>query len=216
MANAQPQGLRRPASPSLGKLLSFLQDALLVGVTALFLYAHLSHAVEGKSVSSIFFAADQAVLVTLVLTRRRPKNVTTRAGDWAVAAIGGWLPLAMRPHAVGGGAETLGVLLQMGGVALLVVSLLALGRSFGVVAADRGLKTSSVYGVVRHPVYLSHAVTSVGFIMANFWWPNLVIYAVAATAQIMRIHAEERVLSQTSDYQAYRQQVRWRLIPGVY
>ena len=42
--------------------------------------------------------------------------------------------------------------LQLGGRVIVITSLLALGRSFGFVAADRALKTSGPYAGVRHPV----------------------------------------------------------------
>jgi protein-S-isoprenylcysteine O-methyltransferase Ste14 len=35
-------------------------------------------------------------------------------------------------------------------------ALAALGRSFGFVAADRGLRASGPYAMVRHPVYASY------------------------------------------------------------
>ena len=45
---------------------------------------------------------------------------------------------------------------------------------------------------------------------------NLVIYILGWWAQILRIDAEERLLSQDPDYRDYMRQTRWRLIPGVY
>jgi len=45
---------------------------------------------------------------------------------------------------------------------------------------------------------------------------NMVIYAIGWWAQILRILAEERLLSQDPEYAAYMTTVRWRLIPGVF
>ncbi len=196
--------------------LSYLQDALLICVTAMFLYGHASHALKAGSLANVFFVIDQAILVGIFLTRRRTNTTSTRVSDWIVATIGSWLPLALRPHETGGLIQNIGVSVQIIGLTIVIVSLLSLGRSFGVVAANRGLKTGGMYAFVRHPIYLGHAVTVVGFLMTNLWWPNLAIYAVAFTGQMMRIRAEERVLSETSDYQTYKARVRWRLLPGVY
>jgi protein-S-isoprenylcysteine O-methyltransferase Ste14 len=91
-----------------------------------------------------------------------------------------------------------------------------LGRSFGVVAANRGLKVNGPYRLVRHPIYFAHFVTTSGFLVANFSPWNAALFAVFAVCQVARIWAEERVLSATADYAAYSAQVRWRLIPGLF
>jgi len=44
---------------------------------------------------------------------------------------------------------------------------------------------------------------------------NLAVVAIALGAQLRRISAEEAVLSESSEYREYAQQVPWRLIPGV-
>lgn len=213
---ATVQGANQTWSSPWRRRLSLTQDGLLLAIASLFVYVHVSHAVEERSFASIFFAMDQAVLVGIFLTRRRTNTTSTRVWDWVVATIGGWLPLAMRPHETGGLIEGIGVGVQITGLTLVVFALLSLGRSFGVVAANRGLKTGGMYRFVRHPIYAAHTVSLAGFILANVWWPNLVLYAVVTFFQIMRIQAEERVLARTADYASYRQQVRWRLLPGVY
>jgi protein-S-isoprenylcysteine O-methyltransferase Ste14 len=44
----------------------------------------------------------------------------------------------------------------------------------------------------------------------------MVIYAIGWWAQILRLLAEERLLSQDAEYAEYMTKVRWRLIPGVF
>lgn len=195
---------------------SYAQDALLIGVSALFFYSHGRHALETHSLTNVFFAAEQALLIGMFLTRRRTDTTSQRPWDWFVAAIGGWAALAMRPHEIGGAAEGVGAAIQVVGLAFLIVCFLTIGKSFGVVAANRGLKVHGPYRIVRHPIYFSHAVTQVGFIVANPWWPNVALFATIMVFQILRIRAEERVLAATSDYAGYRSAVRWRLIPGVH
>lgn len=195
---------------------SMAQDALLVVVSALFFYAHGRRVIEEGSVTSIGFAVEQGLLVVMFLTRRRSYATSTRVFDWIVAA-GGWLPLALRP--VDGGslsAEAAGVGLQMTGLTLTCIGFLYLGKSFGVVAANRGLKINGPYRVVRHPIYFSHTLTGIGFLVANFSSLNLAILATLVICQLLRIQAEERILTETADYAAYRARVRWRLLPGVY
>lgn len=196
--------------------LSFAQDAALVCIAAIFFYVHARHAVETRSLANVFFAVEQGLLVGMFLTRRRTTSTSTRPADWAVATIGGWLPLAARPDEIGGMLGTLGTTMQLVGLTCVILSFAALGRSFGIVAASRGLKVRGPYGLVRHPIYLAHTVTLTGFILANPTAFNLAILAVGTTAQVLRIRAEERVLMEVSDYAAYKSKVRWRLIPGIF
>jgi protein-S-isoprenylcysteine O-methyltransferase Ste14 len=44
----------------------------------------------------------------------------------------------------------------------------------------------------------------------------VVIYGVFVTLELMRIGAEERVLSQDPDYAGYARKTRWRVLPFVY
>lgn len=196
--------------------ISYVQDALLVCVSAVFVWAHGSHAIAAGSIASVFFATEQAFLVVMFLTRRRTNTTSQRPFDWFVATIGGWLPLAMRPHESGGSAEILGTAVQVIGLTCVLICFGIIGKSFGVVAANRGLKTNGPYRLVRHPIYVSHFITMSGFVIANFWWPNAAIVLVVTVFQVFRIQAEERVLSATSDYEGYRSRVRWRLLPGVF
>lgn len=206
----------RPASNSWKRRLSYLQDAALVGISALFVYAQATHAIETGRVTNIFFALEQALLVGMFLTRRRTDTTSQRPWDWFVAAIGGWFALAMRPNEIGGPGEAIGVAIQCAGLVLVIICLLTIGKSFGVVAANRGLKVHGPYRIVRHPIYFSHSLTQLGFVIVNPWWPNFAIFATVLVFQVLRMRAEERVLSETSDYAAYKSQVRWRILPGVH
>src|SRR6188768_1296648 len=87
--------------------LGMAQDAALVVVSALFFYVHVTHVVESRSLTNVFFAIEQGLLVGMFLTRRRSQYTSTRFQDWVVATIGGWGVLLMRPHENGGNMEWL-------------------------------------------------------------------------------------------------------------
>jgi len=205
-----------PAPTAWSRRIGYFQDASLVCISAVFFYVHVAHIVEARNVANIFFATEQGLLVFMFLTRRRSQYTSTRPQDWVVATLGGWGPLLMRPHESGGSWELIGAGVQMVGLTLVIVSFATLGRSFGVVAANRGLKVGGPYRVVRHPIYFSHSITMLGFVIANLWWFNVAMIALVTVFQLMRISAEERVLVATSDYESYRERVRWRLLPGLY
>ncbi len=195
---------------------SVAQDAALVVISGLFFYAHGRSALDGHSAASAFFAVEQALLIGIFLTRRRPIYTSARVYDWVIATVGGWFALASRPMPSGGILEAYGIGLQVVGLTWVIVSFATLGRSFGIVAANRGLKTYGPYRLVRHPIYLGHNITLAGFLLANLWWWNAVVFATVLVFQVLRIQAEERVLRATADYDSYAIRVRWRLLPGVY
>lgn len=217
-ATASTEGIYNPAAAAVAspwvRRINYLQDALLIVVSAVFFYSQALGALGGSIVNA-GFAAEQAILVGMFLTRRRSRATSSRPFDWLVAT-GGWLPLLARPHEAEGSLAMAGAITQVGGLGLTCAAMLSLGRSFGVVAANRGLKVHGPYRFVRHPVYLAHTVTYIGFVMANPTPWNAAIGVATLTCQVFRMRAEERVLSATSDYNEYRARVRWRLVPGVY
>lgn len=195
--------------------LSLVQDATLVLVSALFFSANVVEALKGD-IASIPFACEQGLLVGIFISRRRSIATTRRPLDWLVAS-GSWLPLFLRPAGAAGTAQqTIGFSIQAVGLVLVLVGFAYLGRSFGVVAANRGLKINGPYRVVRHPVYAAHFLTTTGFLVANPGAINLALCAATAACQLLRIRAEERILAETANYAEYKGRVKWRLVPGLF
>ena len=92
----------------------------------------------------------------------------------------------------------------------------SLGRSFGLLPANRGLVASGPYRLVRHPMYLGYLIGQTGFLFANFSLRNLTILIGIYLALGLRISREEALLESSSEYSEYRKQVPWRVIPHVY
>ena len=99
---------------------------------------------------------------------------------------------------------------------LSLVSLLALGLSFGIRPALRTLATRGPYRIVRHPVYLAYVLADLGYNIQEWNVFTVVIVIAGWAALVHRIDAEERILSRDAGWAAYAASVRYRLIPGLW
>jgi protein-S-isoprenylcysteine O-methyltransferase Ste14 len=93
---------------------------------------------------------------------------------------------------------------------------LFLNRSFGIVAANRGVKRSGPYKIVRHPMYLGYVITQVAFLLLSLSLWNALFYAIGWIGLALRIRAEEGFLSADPEYRSYAATVRYKVIPGLY
>jgi protein-S-isoprenylcysteine O-methyltransferase Ste14 len=153
----------------------------------------------------------------LFLVRRPPVEVSRSVPVWVVAYIGTFGASALRPGGTDAGwNDTLGLSLQAAGVVLGACGYLALGRSFGLVPANRGLVTSGAYGIVRHPLYASYVVAELGYLIQSPRLWNIGVLVVVWTCQAIRLLSEERLLSNDAEYRAYCLRTRWRVVPGLW
>jgi len=100
-------------------------------------------------------------------------------------------------------------------VALQLHGKITLGRSFGLLPANRGVVDRGPYGLIRHPIYLSYVLQHAAFLLGMFHWWNLCVFVIANCYQWLRLIEEERVLAKDEGYRAYRERVRWRIVPGL-
>lgn len=152
-----------------------------------------------------------------VLFRRPTERISMRLGDWLLAATATYAPLLIVPSAeLWPVLEVPAVALILFGNVVQISGKLFLRRSFGIAPANRGIKRDGLYRFVRHPIYAGYLFTHIGILLIMPSLVNLVIYAIGWWAQILRIQAEEALLTQDPDYRDYQAQTRWRLIPGLY
>jgi len=118
-----------------------------------------------------------ALPVAFVLFRRSPLLITRSPADWTTAFFGTAAPLLLGPggHPLAP-AFPCAVLMTIG-VLLNIYAKFSLSLSFGLVAANRGVRSGGPYRVVRHPMYTGYTLTQLGFLLLN---PSLVNMALCA------------------------------------
>ncbi|MBP2684796.1 MAG: putative protein-S-isoprenylcysteine methyltransferase-like protein [Deltaproteobacteria bacterium] len=166
--------------------------------------------------TSLLWMLSEGLVILLLVFRRESRRLSRHPWDWIVALGGAFSVLLVRPATTAIAPEFLGVALQLAGTVFQIYAKVFLGRSFGIVAADRGIVVGGPYRIVRHPIYLGYFLTHVGFLLANWSPRNLALYVVIYFFQISRILSEERILSEDAAYREYCRRVRFRLTPGVF
>lgn len=182
-----------------------------------FAILHFQDWAETGRMTGLGIVAQETLVVALFIVRRRANYTTRNPIAWIATGIGAFGALALRPSTADMGTyATIGATIQLIAAAGYVGSLGFLGRSFGVVPAHRGIRTSGPYRWVRHPVYACYFVANLGYLIENPTLWNAAVILVQGAFQVVRIVHEEGVLSSDPEYVAYRERVRWRLLPGLY
>jgi protein-S-isoprenylcysteine O-methyltransferase Ste14 len=211
---------RTPKSQSLSWLLVALdvvERAILVVLFGwLVVRLFQAYAAKGAWVDLILVPSE-GIVVCLALIRRTTPNVSRRTSDWLLAFTATTAPLLVQTSL--GRAflpQTLGAAMMFTGMTVQVYAKIALGRSFGCVPANRGVKSCGPYCYIRHPMYAGYMLTHLAFFLLNPTAWNLTMYVLCDSLQIPRILAEERLLRNDPQYQNYAAAVRYRLLPGVF
>lgn len=158
-----------------------------------------------------------AAFAFFTLDRSEPVERSRQPVAWvACAAAMLTVGLVRTPHDGGSNALLMiGDLVALTACLWLLVSVLTLGRCFGVLPEARGLVCRGPYRFVRHPVYLGEilALTGLAVGAASVW--NLTVLAIFVVAQFTRVSFEERALASAfPEYQDYAERTG-RLIPQL-
>jgi protein-S-isoprenylcysteine O-methyltransferase Ste14 len=197
-------------------LLSVLSRVIPAACFAVVCYGFWRNFVETGKWTSLLWLVSEGMVVILLVFRRESRRISRNPWDWLVALGGTFTVLLVRPTKASFAPDSVGFALQLAGTLFEVYGKFLLGRSFGIVAANRGIVVAGPYRIVRHPIYLGYLVTHLGFILSNWNARNLAVYLVAYSFQVTRILSEERLLKEDDAYRIYCERVRYRLIPFVF
>lgn len=205
--------ITKPRQSTLERIIPTLIAVTLYGFLASSMFKNWR---EGHPVG-LGLMLQESLLVVLFIVRRPPKESSHSAFAWVATMFGTFGAMALRPsYSPLGGLGPLFLALQIVGVVCSMISLGWLGRSFGLVAANRGIRVNGPYNLVRHPVYASYTIVYLSYLLENPTIYNVAVLALMYTFQILRMGQEEAFLSQEPEYRAYTSRVRYRLIPFIY
>ena len=196
------------------RILDAVERVVVLTLFVLLLYRFLQSAQQ--TWPTVVYLVGEGLVVLMLLLRRSTDQISVAPRDWLLAFTGTFASMLIYPGRRLDALGPLGPLLLLSGIAISVSAKLSLNRSFGIVAANRGVKTGGPYAYVRHPMYLGYFLSQAAILIINFSAWNILVLSIWATSQVLRIHAEERVLSRDSRWQVYAASVRYRFLPGLW
>ena len=235
MAEEATRGSREPVlSPRVARWLTAIERYGIGGLFLVFAFRHGQGLALSASVGA--GAADwlrDALLVlfnlfvgAMLLFGRRPVRPPRTARELFVPLLGTFLLVAfnltrslpgigdqaLTPAAWRATLGSLAALSTAVGYGVALWGALALGRSFGVYVAVRGVVTHGAYRWVRHPIYTGYLFVVTGLVLADPWLVTMAVAVAFVVVMVYRARLEERALAEASEaYRRYRSRVGFLL-----
>jgi protein-S-isoprenylcysteine O-methyltransferase Ste14 len=214
--------LRQQAAPETAARASLAAGELWarVAIVALFTFMAMrigADYIHTGRITGLLLVASEALVVVLTVFRRPPLAVDRSVQARIVTGVSLVGPSLVMPAAVAALLPAIAtVAISAAGLLVVISGKLSLGRSFGLMPANRGVVSTGIYRLVRHPIYLGYLITHAGFLAANPTIWNVLTLGATDVVLLIRAVCEERTLARDVRYQAYQTQVRWRVLPGVF
>jgi protein-S-isoprenylcysteine O-methyltransferase Ste14 len=166
----------------------------------------------------ISFFVQNLVLTSLFLIRRPSKSADQNFFHQAIALVAFFSGALFM-----GNPETNNpsLLLASKGIILFsnilgMLTLLNLGKSFGILISYRKVQSKGLYSIVRHPIYVTDILLRIGFLISHFSLYTISLFVVSTACYIYRAILEERFLALQPEYMSYMKKVKYRFIPFIY
>ena len=166
--------------------------------------------------ANVVWLMGAAVMAVMSFARFAPLSATVNLRTIAASGAMLILPCFMRPTDSSTSAlVTTGLIFELFGVTLTQVARVYMGRSFGILPANRGIVSKGPFRWVRHPIYFGWLVLSIGFAMSYASPRNVLLIVATVPFMFWRIEQEEAHLRADPEYRAYMDRVPYRLWPGI-
>jgi protein-S-isoprenylcysteine O-methyltransferase Ste14 len=170
-----------------------------------------------KNLDAALLVISESLGVFLILTRRFSKTVSKHPLDWALSLMAVNAPLLAAPAAASTFVPSqIATALMFAGMITQISAKTALWRSYGLIPANRGVKTSGPYRFVRHPMYAGYTLIHIGFLLGFPSLQNFILYLTTFLIEVARLTREELVLKKDPVYRDYAARVRYRLFPIIF
>ncbi|HEY5048448.1 MAG TPA: methyltransferase [Rhizomicrobium sp.] len=204
-----------------GKALTSVWVDRLIAFVAVIPFAYsLRHEMKtfGFNPAWIVANANFILLVLAMLIRRPPTRITANPLYWALALVATyWLFVVGRLATPGPAVAPAGFIYSLS-CASFVVSVWArvsLGRSIGLVPAQRQLVSTGAYRYMRHPIYTGVYFAYLALVLQSFSLVNAAIFGIGAALFVIKSFVEENFLRSDPEYASYMRDVPWRWVPFV-
>jgi len=190
---------------------------LLIGLFSLMAVRLGADFLETGRLTGLLLLGSELTVVVLTVFRRAPAVVDRSLRARVLTTMSLLGPPLVRPALVTPiASEAVTVAVSAVGLLIVIAGKISLGRSFGLIPANRGIVSTGLYRIVRHPIYMGYLITHIAFVAANPTMWNIALLLTADIALLARAVCEERTLALDDAYRAYQTRVRWRVVPGLF
>ena len=208
---------RRAARADVERLADIFSRAVVVCLFSMMAVRFGADFLKTGRVTGLLLLVSELLVVVLTVVRRSAATVDRSMRARVLTTVSMLGPSLLKPAGVTALMSQVGTVgISVIGLAIVIAGKITLGRSFGLMPANRGIVSSGVYRVVRHPIYLGYLLTHAAYIaaMPSAW--NVAALIVADIALLARAVCEEQTLAKDPSYRSYQQVVRWRVCPGLF
>lgn len=158
------------------------------------------------------------IMIGLFFSRREYKSIDKSVFRQSIAAIAFFSGLAFagQPETGSDSITDMSFGILIAAHLLGIISLFNLGKSFGVLIANRKIKTGGIYSIVRHPMYVTDLLFRIGYVVSHFNLFTALLLLLSGACYVYRALLEERFLAADQDYAEYMKKVKYRFIPYIY
>jgi len=160
------------------------------------------------------------------MTARVPPSLGDKGQGWVglqlvtlgAVVVVGWWDRGGWPDGPRGWLAVVGAVSLLCGVLVAGLAVTGLGSALTANPAPlpgATLRTDGVYGVVRHPIYTGLLQIAVGVALLTGPWTLVPALALAVVLDLKRRVEESYLERAYPGYAAYRERVRWALVPGL-
>jgi len=216
MTNASPQ-TSEPYTWNKVIALDLLERSIIFTIFSLFALRTYHKLSATQDLRFYLLLLSEVVPMAFLLLRRPSPTLSDRPSDWLIGVSGSIAPLLITPSPAHPWTPYIVCyIIIISGICVQLSAKIILGMSFGIIAANRGVKREGPYRFVRHPMYAGYTMAHIGLLLAMPVAINAFWYGIAFLLQIARMNREERVLKQSQEYRDLMKRVPYRLVPGIY